>query len=368
MRKRILQIIPTLKSAGAENVVLSLASGLDRSRFDTAVVALYDASPGDLDPLFSERGIQVWRLGKHAGPDPRMYARLSQVMHDFQPDVIHSHLYVLRYAIHLRARALVHTVHNLAASEVGPFGRLVHRCVFRRGVAAVAVGSAVADSFRRMYGFPPAATIPNGIDTDRFWRPQVRSEWRRANGFRDDDLLIVSTGRLTRQKNPVALAEAIAAIPHARLLIAGEGELRSQLEGRERVHLLGVRNDIPDMLASADMFALASDWEGLPLAVIEAMAAGLPVVATRVGGIPEAVENGRSGFLVPPGDKRALTDALQTLAENPGLRREMGAASRVRSLSFGVRAMMASYEKLFERVLGEPATTASNAGTLAVGI
>ena len=352
-RTRVLEISATLKPAGAENLVLSLASGLDRARFDTAVVSLYDAFPGGLEPQFEEHGISVGHLGKRRGPDLRMYARLQRIVECFRPHVIHSHCYVTRYTLPLKARAMVHTVHNLAPLEAGHLGRVIHRWAFRRGVVAVAVGQAVADSFRRTYGFPPAATILNGIETSRFWRPEARNAWRRANGFRDDDVLIVSTGRLERQKNPLALAHAMDQIPNARLLLAGQGSLRGSLASRDRVHLLGVRKDIPELLAAADIFALASDWEGLPLAVIEAMAAGLAVVATRVGCIPEAVEHGRSGLLVPPHDQRALVDALRTLVENPERHAELGTAARARSSRFSVGRMVTAYEDLFSRLLAE---------------
>ena len=355
VKTRILEITATLKPAGAENVVLSLASGLDRSRFDIAVVSLYDAFPGGLEPLLHERCISVLHLGKRRGFDPRMYPRLRRVVGEFQPDVIHSHCYVTRYALHLRARAMVHTVHNLAEKEVGLVGRIVNRYAFRRGVIPVAVGTAVADSFSQMYGFPPTATIPNGINTDHFWRPEARQRWRSQNGFRDDDLLIVSVGRLAPQKNPVALANAIANVPNARLLMVGEGNLRERLEGRERVHLLGVRADIPEILAAADIFALASDWEGLPLAIMEAMAAGLPVVAARVGCVPEVVEHGRTGLLVPPRHEWALAAALRELAGDHKRRHEMGAAARARSVSFGVDAMVAAYDDLFGRLLARSA-------------
>lgn len=215
----------------------------------------------------------------------------------------------------------------------------------------MAVGDAVADSVRQMYGLSQPASIPNGIDTHRFWRPESRSPWRRRNGYRDEDLLVVSVGRLERQKNPTALVNAMASIPKAHLLLAGEGSLRANLEGRERVHLLGVRGDIPEVLAAADIFALASDWEGLPLAIIEAMAAGLPVVATSVGCVPEIIEHGRTGLLVARGDQAALVAALQDLAENHSLRRDMGAAARIRSLCFSVDTMAAAYEELFSRLL-----------------
>jgi glycosyltransferase involved in cell wall biosynthesis len=355
LKTRILEVTATLKPAGAENVVVSLALALDPSRFEVGVVSLYDAFPNGLEPLLEKRRIPVWHLGKWRGPDPRMYASLRHLVREFRPDIIHSHCYVNRYTVHLRARAMVHTVHNMAAAEVGCFGRLLHRYAFHRGMVPVAVGDAVADSIRQMYGLSQLASIPNGIDTHQFWRPESRNPWRRRNGYRDEDLLVVSVGRLERQKNPTALVNAMASIPKAHLLIAGEGSLRANLEGRERVHLLGVRGDIPEILAAADIFALASDWEGLPLAIIEAMAAGLPVVATSVGCVPEIIEHGRTGLLVARGDQAALVAALKELAENHSLRRDMGAAARIRSLCFSVDAMAVAYEDLFSRLLSSNA-------------
>src|SRR4051794_9051722 len=113
VRMRILEVLASLRPAGAENVVLSLASGLDPSRFDTGVVSLYDAFADGLEPLLESRRLRVWHLGKRRGPDPRMYGRLRRLVREFQPAVIHSHCYVTRYTLHLRAPAMVHTVHNL---------------------------------------------------------------------------------------------------------------------------------------------------------------------------------------------------------------------------------------------------------------
>jgi glycosyltransferase involved in cell wall biosynthesis len=354
MKIRVLEVVSTLLRAGAENVVSYLATGFDRSRFQTAVVSLYDQYPSGLEPVLSEHDVPVWHLGKHLGFDPRMYGRLSHVVREFQPDIIHSHCYVLRYLLHISGPVMAHTVHNIASAEVDALGRIFNRYAYRRGVVPIAVGRAVADSFRQMYGFAPPSTIPNGIDLDRFYRPEARNAWRRANGFGEDELLIVSTGRLSEQKNPVALAHAISDIPGARLLLAGEGDLRASLEGRDRVHLLGLRSDIPDILAAADIFALASSWEGLPLALIEAMAAGLPVVATSVGSVGEVVEHGRTGLLVPPGDTPALTASLRALVNDPGRRREMAAASYVRARRFSARAMVRSYEELFASLVKRP--------------
>jgi glycosyltransferase involved in cell wall biosynthesis len=356
-----LQVLATLKRAGAERVAVELARGLDRTRFETAVVSLYDPFPGGLEPLLEEAGIRTWHLHKRKGFDPRMWPRLARVCREFRPDIIHTHSYVLRYAAPVaRPAAIVHTVHNLADKEVDAFGRWVNRWAFRRRAAPVAVGAEIARSFRRVYGFEVAATIPNGIALTHCG-PGARAVWRKAHGFGEDDVLIVSVARLEAQKDPLGLIQAFARglerDLRCHLLLAGAGALETA--AREcadrcgvsgRVHFLGACSDVPDLLAAADLFALASRWEGSPLAVMEAMAARLPVVATAVGEVPELVATGVNGILVPPGDLEKLADALASLAGDGERRRAMGEASGARSADFGVEAMVEAYADLFERV------------------
>ena len=350
-RIRVLEVLATLKRAGAENMAVSLARGLDRERFEVEFVSLYDAFPGGLEPVLAESGIAVQHLGKRPGWDPRMYPRLRSSFCKFHPDVVHTHSYVLRYTLPFRAPARVHTVHNLAEREVDFIGRAIHRLAWRVGVTPVAVAGEVARSFSRVYGRAPAATIPNGIETERFFLPQARERWREAHGFTPDEVLFVSAARLDPQKNPVGLAEAFAPVRGGRLVLAGDGSLRAAVEGRERVQVLGVREDVPELLAAADVFVLASDWEGHPVAVMEAMAAGLPVVATRVGGVPELVEHGVTGLLVERGDMRGLGEAMASLARDAARRSEMGETGRRRAaVCFSVRTMVEAYQKLFERL------------------
>ena len=367
MKIRVLEVLATLKRAGAERVAVSLASRLDRSRFETAVVSLFDAFPDGLEPLLAEAGIETWHLGKHSGLDPRMVPRLFGVMRAFRPAVIHTHSYVLRYSLPAgfaaRAGTMVHTVHNLASKEVDLAGRWIHRMAFRRRVAAVAVGEQVRRSFRGMYGAEPAATIPNGIDAGAFHRPGARQPWRRGNGFGEGDFLIASMARLEPQKNPQGLIEAFAQAfggdRRGHLLLGGDGSLRDASREYavrrgvgERVHLLGVQTDVAGMLSACDVFALCSHWEGNPLAVMEAMAAGLPVVATAVGSVPELVADGETGLLVAPGDVHAFGSALATLARDSGRRSEMAFAAQRRAAAFSLDAMVASYAALFERLAG----------------
>jgi hypothetical protein len=141
---RVLEVLASLKRAGAERMVVSLVSRLDPSRFETGVVSLFDTLPDGLEPALAEAGVQTWHLGKHPGLDLRMVPRLFGVMRAFRPTVIHTHSYVLRYTLPAGmaagAGAMVHTVHNLASKEGDRFGRLIHRTVFGRRVVAVTAG------------------------------------------------------------------------------------------------------------------------------------------------------------------------------------------------------------------------------------
>jgi glycosyltransferase involved in cell wall biosynthesis len=359
---RVLQVLATLRRAGAERVAMELARGLDRTRFETAVASLYDPFPGGMELLLQEAGVPIWHLHKRQGFDPRMWPRLARVCREFRPDIVHTHSYVLRYAAPVaRPAAIVHTVHNLAEKEVDRFGRWLHRRAFRRGVAPVAVGKRIAVSFRRVYGFEVAATIPNGVGLNLGRKPGACEAWRSAHGFREDDVLIVSVARLEPQKDPLGLIQAYAfglgRDSRCHLLLAGSGDLENAARAcadrcgvSDRVHLLGTCSDVPDLLAAADLFALASRWEGSPLAVMEAMAARLPVVATAVGEVPELVDTGATGILVPPGSIEKMGEALASLAHDGERRRAMGEAAGARAAGFGVEAMVQAYEDLFERM------------------
>lgn len=366
---RVLEVLATLKRAGAERMAVSLARRLDPSRFETAVVSLFDAFPGGFEPDLASAGIAVNHLGKRPRLDLRMIPRLRRVFKDLRPDIIHTHSYVLRYtlpaALGLPAKAMVHTVHNLAERESDFTGKLIHRLAFGRRVAAVAVGEVVACSYRELYGAEPAAMIRNGIDTAAFQQPGLRQLWRSTHGFVEGDLLVVSAARLDPQKNPLGLiaafARAFADHSHSHLLLAGDGSLRAECEKQaselrlaERIHLLGATPDIASVLAAADVFALASHWEGTPLAVIEAMAAGLPVVATAAGGVPELVVDGLTALLAPVGDMDTFSNQLARLGRDARLRELMGQAGRLRSAEFGVDAMASAYASLFERLALPP--------------
>jgi glycosyltransferase involved in cell wall biosynthesis len=264
----------------------------------------------------------------------------------------------------LRGRVL-HTVHNVAEREVGDgLRRSTHWLAFHAMVAPVAICDYASRTIVKTYGVSPRATIPNGVPVKNFVLPPAAGpDWRARNGIPPDAIIFTSVARLTPQKAPVALVGAFAPVaakhPNALLILVGGGELRAAVEARvraleldRRVLVLGSREDIPEILAASNVFVLASLFEGHPLSVMEAMAAGLPVVATAVGGVPELVRTGDTGLLVPPSDTGALQSALESLAASDGLRARMGAASREIALAeFDVSRMIEKYDRLYQDIL-----------------
>jgi glycosyltransferase involved in cell wall biosynthesis len=342
-----------------------LALGLAPS-YEVGAVGMYSFIDSVPEQAMRAAGIRLWSLNKREGFDVRMFPRLDRVLREFQPDIVHTHLYLLRYSlppcIRRRIPILVHTVHNLAQREADAAGRAINWMALGKRVIPVAVSRSVADSLRQVYRIEDPVTIPNGIRAGEFHPdPAARAEWRRAMGFGERDFLFVSTGRLTPQKNPLLLLRAFRAMTsfEAHLILVGQGPLQSQVEEEvraaglgHRVHVLGFRDDIRECLAAADAFVLSSDWEGHPLGVMEAMACGLPVVATSVGGVPEVVESGPEGLLVPPGDAASLTGAMQFLLDNPQRRAAMGQASRRRAAAeFSEETMVQAYDRLYRSKL-----------------
>jgi glycosyltransferase involved in cell wall biosynthesis len=367
---RVLHIVGDFLVGGAERVATNLLQTTDPEQFDVRAISLRGPFGTKLEKILAQDGIPVWYMGKERGFDPLMLAQVARTMEHFRPQVVHTHLFALRYALPYmlcrRVPAMVHTVHNLADREIEWYARWVHRLAFRRGVLPVAIASEVADSIRRVYGIDDFPLIPNGIPVDTFRRPSVdRERWRKKEGFAPTDVLFVSVAVLRPQKNPTLLLEAFhrgpASDPRAHLLfvgagplVAGAGPLKSKLESQlsalglqGRVHLLGQRSDVPELLNAADVFVLSSDYEGNPLSVMEAMAAGKPMICTAVGGVPELVEDG-CGLLVPPRDAQALSKAMSRLLENPSARKSMGEKSARRAVErFDLRSMTEAYEDLY---------------------
>jgi glycosyltransferase involved in cell wall biosynthesis len=297
-----------------------------------------------------------------------MYWRLRAAIHAFQPHIVHTHRYVLRYALPFvvgqSSPKCVHTVHNIAEREVTRLGRHINRIAFRAGVKAVAIGDEVSASLTRVYGLRDPPLIRIGIPiADYDAKGKQGGAVRLRLGIAPSDVVFTCVGRFTEQKHQGlllrAFAEAFGSTDGARLLFVGDGPDRQMIEAlakslsvERRVSFLGVRRDIPAILADTDVFVLASRWEGTPLSVMEAMVAGKAVLATRVGSVPEMLSDGVSGLLIPPENLAALRDALRRLFSDQGLRERLGARAMTEAKgAFSAEAMAHRYEELYAAVV-----------------
>ncbi len=343
--RRISFVTTSLMRGGAETQVYLLARTL-RARGHEVQVVTMTPPQAYLEDL-TARGIEVVDLGMRVGvPDPRGIVRLVRAWRAFAPDLAHAHMI---HAVLLarvarpfaRVPVLVSTAHNL--TEGARWRELAYRWTDRLGDLTTNVCQAAVDRYVRV-GAAPAGRIvrmPNGIELGAFGPDAaVRERLRGELGLSAERFAWLAVGRLEEQKDvPNLLAAAEGLSDAAVTLLVGEGPLRAELEARrdalgldaDRVRFLGPRSDVADLLRAVDGYVMSSAWEGLPLVLLEAAASGLPIVATRVGGNDEIVEDGVSGRLVPPGDPGALAAAMNdTMAMAAERRAAWGRAGRAR--------------------------------------
>lgn len=356
--------------AGAEMVLLELVSSLDRRRFRPVVVTLAGAGP--LTPSFEAAGVEIHHLGMtRAAQAPLTLLRAVRLVRQLRPDIVHG---VLFYG-DITARALrffgatPHVVSWVHSTYVGGrWPELAMRLSDGCSDAVTAVSHKVADAqiAARSIAARKVSVIENGIDFGRFQRPSDAelSALRSRFGIREDERVLLCVGRLAAEKDHAQLLRAFAAvgqqISNLRLLLAGSGPLEAELKEQarqlgvsERVSFVGAVSPVGPVFFLAELFVLASWLEGLPMVVLEAMAAGCPMVLTRVGGIPEVVEDGRTGLLVPPKDEGALTAALlRALCADAAQKRAWADAAREEALRrFSVERMVERTQAVYEHVL-----------------
>lgn len=296
--------------------------------------------------------------------------RIRSHIQAFRPDLVHAHSskagVLARYAAHRLGIPAVFTAHGWAFDPAVPNPyRTIARVAERTAARWTARFIAVSDAARRL-------AITEGITTERRivtihnGIPDLEPGTAASAGGPDarDRLVVVMVGRFEAQKDHGTVVRAIRRLaPRWEAWLIGDGPTRPAIEAEaarlgvgDHVRFLGVRTDVPELLAGADALALASRWEGFPLTVLEAMRATLPVVATDVGGVAEAVADGRTGFLVPAGDDVALADRLARLAADPALRTALGREGRRRfEASFTLEHMMRRTLAVYEDVLGPSA-------------
>ncbi len=362
---RVLHLIETANPGGAELMMVNLAANLDRKRFTSHACLI---KPGWLEQKLRENGIPVTVLPLARKMDWRFVWRLARMARRRRYDVLHSHEFTMNVYVFLAGllarRPTVATVHgNLEYVRGRSRRRWIYQLLTRLAGPMIAVSGETQRLLIEGFGLPPQhlRVIPNGVELPAAapTRETIR-QWRREMGLPEDAALVGMIGRLQPVKGPdlivAAMPRLIARRPDVHLALAGQGDMRPALEetvrrlGLEKsVTFLGYREDVRERLAAFDVIVAPSRNEGLSLTVVEAMAAGRPVVATRVGGTPEAIDDGIAGLLVPPEDPAALADACARLLDEPELASRLGAGARARVESlFSRERMVDEYQELYE--------------------
>jgi len=365
----LLYLITDLKYGGAQTVLLSLFDHLDTECYSPQVACLYGGNL-PVGNALRARGIRVadlkmshfWRLDA--------LWRLYRLLKREQIAILHTSLFHASLVGRLVGRLACVPVILTWRQNVSLGGRwrsLVNRLTSGLDDGVVAVAGFVRQAELQESGIPASkvTVIVNCIDFERYANvePGSRARLRLDFGIPPGDFVIGFIGRFHPQKGIEVLIEAFARIapdrPGLWLLLVGDGELRPRLRalseasgGSARTIFTGAREDIPRILAALDLFVLPSLWEGLPLALLEAMAAGLPVVASDVGGVPEILVDGETGCLVPPRDPAALAAAILEFVDHPEIRQRLGAAGQQRvKESFSAQNLVARLTALYEELL-----------------
>lgn len=358
---KVLQFVTRLDLGGAQEVCLDQCRLLLEKGHEVHLLTAADGEMmGDARRM---RGLVVhaWPDWEHAirpVDDVRCLTRLVAMLRGERFDVLHTHCSKAGLVGRLAARLagappkVVHHVHGWSFNATQPrLQRSVYvaleKLAARPGFVLLSCSEETSAQGRRLGigGDGDRRVLYSGIDRRENLARRPRAAIRRRLGVPARDVLFLQLGNLKPQKDPVTFAraavEAGRRLGRARFWIAGDGPLRAEAEGvaREgglgtRFRILGWRRDVADLLAAADVLVLTSRFEGLPLAILRGMAAGLPVVATAVDGTPEAVADGVSGILIEPGDDAGAARALVRLGRDPALRRGMGRRGRERSRRF----------------------------------
>lgn len=351
----------SLGTGGVQNVVRDLSGGLLDAGHDVGILSLTGTETGVIDP----RAAFVRPLGL---PDvrianlPRALSHVISTIREFAPDILHSHAFhsnaVAGAAAALTRTRSVRTIHS--TSEGGSAHRRIADLVRRLPGTTVAVSRTVADAA----GLGPAAPVVyNGIDCERFeFREQDRHRGRKIVRAQPGEFLIVSVGRLTEAKNYLLLVDAVALAQDAlrtrdaRVVLVGEGPLRQSINDRvashgieDLIHLAGACNSVEIALSAADAYVQSSSREGFPLALLEAMQSGLPVLATRVGGTEE-IEPALHRY-VPPNNAPELADGLVDLTDLRGHGRRALQADAI-ATRYGIAAWSSAWVGIYDAVGG----------------
>jgi glycosyltransferase involved in cell wall biosynthesis len=366
MKGRVAMVISYLPFGGAEQLLLLLAPRLRDLGWGVSVVCIRKA--GDMAPLFEREGIRVEVIPFSSRWSPRSLYRLARHFKKQRIDIVHTHMYRSNTsgtaAARLgRVKVVISHIHNM--NHWDDFRQLlVDRMLARYRDVIIAVSQGVRRNYleRARVSADKVIVLYNGVDLEPFSKGQFDAELATDLGIQQGEKVVSIIARLHEQKRHVDFlamaAEVLKQVPKARFLIVGKGRLREQLEQRaidlgiaQRCIFTGYRNDIAQMLALSDVAVSCSDKEGFSLSLIETLGAGVPIVATDVGGNAEAIVDGQSGFIVPPRRPDLLAQRVAELLTNHQLHESISKCAVQRASIFSIENMCKAIDRLYTKLL-----------------
>lgn len=355
---KIIHILPSFDIGGAETMCEKLMYELVNLNCEVFAVSLYSKET-DITRRLENNGIRIVYLDKKRGLDFSQIWKLYKLFRTEKPNVVHTHLYALKYvaiaSIMAKINVRVHTIHSVAQKESEKVSRLLNRVLFKTGlVVPVSLSKAIQETVIEEYNIKEEKTpyIYNGMPIDEYIPKKDYSFGKKIK--------ILHVGRFSPVKNHKRLVETFEIVhkkyPMSQLLLAGGGELENEIKllvkekGLESaVEFKGVVSDIGKLMETVDIFCLTSEYEGISMAVIEAMASALPIVSTGVGGINDMIESGESGILCKC-DAQEIAKELIKMIEDEHLRQRMGQAALLKSKDFSAEKTAKEYLRLYTKI------------------
>ncbi len=374
MKINILYIIWSLDVGGAERIVVSLAKYINKDKYNPIVCCLN--YKGKLAEELEGMSIKVIALDKKPNIDLSIIPKLIRVIKEHRIHIVHTHLWTADFWGRIAAKfagvpVIISTAHNVDCWKPKMF-LFMDRFLAKFSDKIIAVSNSVKEFYvSQVISDNKIEVIYNGIDVKQGLSPQgtvpvlqcPSAKIREEFGIRQGETVLAIIGRLVPQKGHIYFLEMMQILrnkyPNIRGLIIGEGQLKEKLISKAKeLHLeknvifTGLRKDIPDLLNVIDIMVSSSTYEGLPMILLEAMAAGKPIVATRVGGNPEIIDEGKTGFLVPAKDPQALADRVSSLLDDSECARRIGesAQEKVQSL-YSIEKMLHDTENIYDELL-----------------
>ena len=352
--KKIAVILPSFDVGGTENMVANLAKYIDKDKFELLIISLSYPLNTHVQRIIEDSGVKISYAMKGNVRSWKVFYNVWKALYQFKPNLIHSNMYAFAFCVpYLLTHKimLLHTIHNKPVNEFkNKYKRLISFLYKINKAVPVAISHIVEKEMKEVY--------KNSISTiERVYNPVEIKKFYTERKYKDSgSIIFINVARFMKQKNQELLIDAFAEVTkefnNVKLFLVGDGELKQNIEYRikkynidDKVVLVGNVSNVNYYLSNADIFVLSSDYEGLPLSILEAMASGLPIISTNVGGVGDIVTN--NGILVSAKDKVGLVKAMKELASNHKLRYELGCNSLCNSQKYDSQEFIKQYENLY---------------------